>query len=172
MKTINLVAMVLLGSSVAFTSCNDDDDYMMENQTFVTQASSSNNLEIQAGTLAMEQSSDTEVHHYGEHMVTDHGTAGEELMALASDNEWQIPQNLLTAHQNMLNELVPLSGDQFDKAFMRIMVQSHQEAVALFEQASRNNGVKDNELRAWAADKLPVLRGHLQDAIELQQDIN
>src|SRR5690606_22803930 len=149
-----------------------DDDYTMDNQTFVSRASSSNSLEISAGGLAMQKASSDAVHHYGEHMVNDHSAAGTELAALASEKGWQVSTSLMPPHQNMLNELTPLSGYAFDRAFTRIMVQSHQEAVSLFDQASRNDGVRDRELRNWAGEKLPTLRAHLEEAQELNATVN
>jgi putative membrane protein len=173
MKNTNVLVMLLLGGSILFGSCKDkDDDHTMDNQTFVTRASSSNQLEINAGNLAVQLGANAEVRHYGEHMVADHSTAGTELTALASRKGWQIATSLMQPHQQMINELSPLSGNAFDKAFARIMVQSHQEAVSLFEQASRDDGLPDRELREWAGGKLPTLKAHLEEARELNATIN
>lgn len=174
MKKTNLLVMLLLGGSLMFTSCkdDDDDDQTIDNQTFVTRASSSNNLEISAGNLAVQKANSDAVRHYGEHMVADHTAAGSELTALASRKGWQVSTSLMQPHQNMVNELTPLSGEAFDRAFARIMVQSHQEAVSLFDQASHTNGVPDRELRNWAEGKLPKLREHLEEARELNTNLN
>ncbi len=173
MKKTNLFIMLLLGGSIMFTSWKDnDDDHTLDNQNFVSRASSSNQLEVNAGNLAIQKGSHADVRHYGEHMVTDHSTAGTELSALASRKGWQVSTTLLQPHQNLLNELTPLSGETFDKTFARIMVQSHQEAVSLFDQASRDDGVPDMELRNWAGGKLPTLRVHLGEAQELNATIN
>lgn len=52
------------------------------------------------------------------------------------------------------------------------MVDSHQEAIGLFETAASDNGVPDSDLRAMAATKLSTLRTHLQGAITLRNSVN
>lgn len=53
MKTQKTLIMVAL-TTVSLQGCKKDDDenYAMDNQSFVSQASSSNSLEIQAGAIA------------------------------------------------------------------------------------------------------------------------
>ena len=154
---------------------NDDDNDMvdrMQNQEFVTMAANSNQFEIEAGELATERGSDERVIEYGNHMVMDHGAAGVELTALATTKGWNVPDDLMAEEQEMLEELMMLEGVAFDQEFARQMVLSHQEAVSLFERASGPNGVIDSELREWAGKKLPTLRAHLEDAQELDAQIN
>ena len=164
---------MLLSSFLTFQSCsNDDDDEMMnvDRQMFVTQAASGNMLEIQAGALAMQNGQSTAVKTYGEHMVNDHTQASAELASIANQKQLTVPTQLTEKHQAQLNSLKPLTGTSFDKAFMNMMVSSHQEQVSLFEQASI--GVDDDELRELASNKLPVLRAHLQEAQQLNGTIN
>jgi putative membrane protein len=75
-------------------------------------------------------------------------------------------------HQQNLAILAAASGTDFDKKFAQIMVDSHQETVALFENGAMEGGVPDGDLRNMAAAKLPTLRTHLQDAINLRTTVN
>lgn len=166
---IAMPCMLLVGA------CDNDDNNDMErmqNQEFVTMAASSNRFEIEAGELAGEQGADERVIEYGSHMVMDHGTAGMELAALADTKGWQAPNDLLEKEQEMLEDLMVLEGAAFDQEFARKMVLSHEQAVSLFERASGPDGVLDGDLREWAAGKLPTLRAHLEDARELNAQIN
>lgn len=156
-------------------ACTDDDDNgmdRMQNQEFVTMAASSNRFEIEAGELAREQGADERVIDYGNHMVMDHGVAGAELTALATAKGWNVPDDLLAKEREMLEDLIVLEGAAFDQEFARQMVRSHEEAVSLFERATGPDGVLDDDLREWAAEKLPTLRAHLEDARELDAQIN
>jgi putative membrane protein len=167
------LAMLMMVSATALTSCKDDDeDYVMTNQEFVTRASSSNNFEVAAGALAINKAENAEVKHYGEHMVTDHSTAATEMKSLANGKGWTIPTSLLPNEQQNLNKLNSLSGAAFDKEFANVMVLSHQDAVTLFETGSDAMGVPDADLRAMASAKLPTLRAHLQLAIQLRTQVN
>jgi putative membrane protein len=168
-------AMILMCFTVLVISCSKDDDtdnYILSNQEFVTRASSSNNFEIAAGALAKTKGNLEAVRHYGEHMVTDHTAAGLEMKNLASQKGWVISEQLREKEQANIALLTPLTGVAFDKEFARIMVDSHQDAVALFELASANMGVSDGDLRNFATTKLPTLKAHLQEAIALKTTVN
>lgn len=162
------VAMLFISAS-ALTSCKDDDnqEYAMSNQEFITRASSSNNFEIAAGGLAVSKGEDADVKNYGEHMVSDHTAAGLEMKNLASAKGWAVSDALQTHEQQHLVKLAGLSGAAFDREFVKIMVQSHQDAVALFETGSSPMGLPDADLRALASAKLPTLKAHLQEAMQL-----
>jgi putative membrane protein len=168
MKNFKLltVFVVLFSTVLTVSSCKKDrdNDFRMSNQDFVDRATSSNNFEIAAGNLAVTKGVSAEVKAYGEHMVQDHSAVGAEMMALANKKGWSIPTNLLPKEQANIDSLNSATGAAFDALFARKMVVSHQEAIDLFETASRANGVPDTELRTWASGKLPALRAHLQEA--------
>ena len=60
---------------------------------------------------------------------------------------------------NAIEKLNNLSGASFDKAYVEMMVVDHQNAVALFEKASKST---DNDVKAYANKYLPVLKKHLK----------
>ena len=168
-----MTALMFVSATTSF-SCKDDDDqeYKLSNQEFVTRASSSNNFEIAAGGLAVTRAENAEVKHYGEHMVSDHGTAGMEMKNLAAGKGWAVPDALQQKEQQNLDKLTALNGAAFDREFANIMVQSHQDAIALFEIGADPMGVPDADLRNLASAKLPTLRTHLQDAVALKTQVN
>ncbi|RFZ81672.1 DUF4142 domain-containing protein [Mucilaginibacter terrenus] len=172
MKKFTLGLMMLLGSIVSLQSCKDEenDGMRISSQEFTTQAASGNMLEIQAGQLALTKASNAEVKQYGQHMVTDHTKATDELKATAAKNNITVPTQLTAAHQQQLNALAPLSGAEFDKAFAALMVQSHQEQVTLFEKATTYADIGD--FRTLAAEKLPTLKEHLTEATTLNATVN
>lgn len=68
-------------------------------------------------------------------------------------------------HQNMAQKLGQLSGEEFDREYMRQMVKDHEKAVSLFQkEASKGD---DAEVKAWAAKTLPALQEHLRMAREI-----
>jgi putative membrane protein len=171
MKKLTFLMIVVLGTAIIFQSCKKDHNYNMNNQDFVTQASSSNMFEIAAGNLAVQKSSNANVKAFGNHMITDHGQAGAEMATLASQKGWTVPSAMLVKEQTNYNALAALTGTAFDKQFAMMMVTSHQETVALFENAASDNGVPDDDLRGFASGKLPTLRDHLTDAQTLQTQV-
>jgi putative membrane protein len=169
------LVMLLFVATCTITSCKDDNDeqnYVMTNQEFVDKASSSNNFEVAAGALALSKDENAAVKQYGSHMVNDHTTAGAEMKTLAAQKGWTVPDALQQKEQQNLDKLAGLNAAAFDKAFSSIMVQSHQDAVALFETAANQMGVPDADLSALAAAKLPTLKAHLEEAVALNAKVN
>lgn len=172
MKTLKSMVIVTL-TILSLQGCKKDDNenYVMDNQSFVTQASSSNSFEIQAGAIAMIKAQNAAVKHYGEHMVTDHTAVGNEMKSLAAGKGWMIDAALQPKEQQNLQKLNNLDAASFDREFMQIMVMSHQDAVNLFSNAAGDMGVPDADLRAFAGAKLPSLNAHLQEALSLQAQV-
>jgi putative membrane protein len=168
------LTMLFLAGATVLSSCTKDDGeaYTMTNQDFVNKASSSNNFEVAAGALAVSKAQNADVKQYGEHMVSDHTTAGVEMKNLASGKGWTVPTNLQAKEQQNLDKLNALSGSAFDKEFVNVMVLSHQDAVNLFQTASSGLGVPDADLRSLALGKLPTLKDHLEDANDLKAKVN
>lgn len=171
MKNIKVLTglLVLFSTVLTVSSCKKDrdNDFRLSNQDFVNRASSSNNFEIAAGNLAITKGVSEEVKAYGQHMVNDHSAVGAEMTALATAKGWSVPTSLMPKEQANLDSLNSATGAAFDALFARKMVVSHQEAIDLFETASRSNGVPDTDLRTFASGKLPALRAHLTEATAL-----
>lgn len=176
MKNLKLLSavIVLIFSAFTFQACNDkdDDDLRMDNHQFVVQASSSNSFEIAAGNLAIKKGESENVKSYGRRMVQDHTIVGLEMDSLADAKGWSIPSELQTKEKANLDKLNAASDTEFDQQFADIMIQSHEDAVELFTMASAKNGVTDSDLRKFAADKLPALKKHLEDALTLKTQVN
>ncbi len=176
MKKLRLLSTVIIAliTVLAFQSCDDDDadNLRMDNQTFVTKASGSNNFEIAAGTLAMSKGESELVRDYGNHMVEDHTAVGVELSALAESKDWIISTELQAEDKIKIATLTALTGTAFDKEYAEIMVESHENAVDLFTSASGSNGVMDTELKSFASGKLPTLKTHLEEAQTLEAEVD
>jgi putative membrane protein len=176
MKRLKLLSTVVIAliTVLAFQSCDDDDmdNIRIDNQTFVTKASSSNNFEIAAGVLAMSKGESELVRNYGDNMVEAHTAVGLELSALADSKDWTLATELQADEKVKIATLTALTGTAFDKEYANIMVDSHEDAVDLFTSASGSNGVMDTELKSFASTKLPALKGHLEAAQTLKTEVN
>ena len=72
--------------------------------------------------------------------------------------------------QRAVNKLAKKTGSDFDKAYVERMVDAHEDAIDLFQKASRD--VKDPELQAFASKMLPKLQQHQQHARSLEQTVS
>jgi predicted outer membrane protein len=65
--------------------------------------------------------------------------------------------------------LSKLSGPQFDKEFIDVMVREHRNALQVFEhEANRNPSSQDSTV---ARELLPQLRQHLTETEQIQRQL-
>jgi len=138
---------------------------------FVRAAAASDLYEMEASRLAEQRSQNTEVKRFAQHMLRDHGkTTGElkgMLPQLQGVSAQQIATSLDRQHQALLEQLQGVQGAEFDRAFVRQQVQSHQAAVDLFRAYAQSGD--DARLKQWATQTLPSLEEHLREAQQLQR---
>ena len=61
------------------------------------------------------------------------------------------------------------SGAAFDKAYVDMMVKDHEKDVKEFEKEA-NNG-KDEQIKGFASETLPVLKEHLEKIKSIQSKL-
>ena len=131
-----------------------------EDKEFVSKTGMGGLAEVQMGQLALSKAVSADVKAFAQRMVTDHSKANEELSQLATAKGVALPTELEGAAEEAMEHLNSLSGADFDKAYMKHMVEDHQKAVADFEKASTT--AQDSDLKGWAGKILPTLKEHLQ----------
>jgi len=131
-------------------------------QPFAREAATGGMAEVELGTLAKGKASNADVKQFADRMVTDHGKAGDELKQWAQQKKVTLPTAIEAKHKATQDRLSKLSGDAFDKAYMRDMVTDHEHDVAAFKREAASG--KDPDLKAWAAKTLPTLEDHLKMA--------
>jgi putative membrane protein len=135
---------------------------------FVMDAAMSSMLEVELGRIAAQQGASDSVKQFGQMMVDHHQKANAELMTLASSKGVTLPTTLDEKHQQQLTKLQGLSGAEFDRAYARLMVREHRDAVSDFEK--ENSRGTDMDLKAFAGKTLPTLQEHLRMARALEDE--
>lgn len=130
--------------------------------TFANKAAMSDMFEIQAGKLAQDQAKDKDVKQFGSHMVSDHTKTSDAMKEMAQKKSMTLPTKLDSEHQQKLDKLRGVKGEQFDSAYMQGQVDAHQTAVSLFRTEAQNG--KDADLKRFAEQTLPTLEQHLRMA--------
>jgi putative membrane protein len=171
MKKQMWITLLLALAVVAASACCALADQSMakSDQKFLMEAADGGMMEVQFGQLAQKNAQAPEVKQFAERMVTDHGKGGEELKALAQQKNLSIPGQMQQKHMKDYDKLSKISGANFDRMYMNMMVKDHIKDVADFRKATQK--VKDPYLNAWAAKTLPVLEQHLQQAKEVSQKL-
>lgn len=133
-----------------------------QDTTFAKEAASAGLMEVELGNLAQQNAESPRVKSFGEMMVRDHSAANNELKSLASAKNLMLSDSMMKKHRDHVESLRKLTGKNFDRRYMQMMVDDHTEDVEKFEKASTNS--TDADLKTWAGKTLPILRMHLDSA--------
>ena len=136
--------------------------------TFVTKAGQDGMTEVALGKLALEKSKSQNVRSFADHMVKDHGKANDELTTIAARKHYDVPKSLDAKHQAVVSEMQAKSGAEFDAAYADHMAMAHNQAIALFKDAS---GSSDPDLAGFASKTLPTLQEHKKMADALKSTV-
>ncbi len=94
---------------------------------FINEAAQGGLAEVELGQLAVQKATSDDVKKFGQRMVDDHSKANDKLKELAASKGINLPQAPNAKQEAAKDRLSKLSGDQFDKAYMRDMLQESQE---------------------------------------------
>lgn len=134
--------------------------------SFVAKVGVGNLFEIQSSQLALSRTKSSAVKDFANRMVTDHTAAAAKFKQALADAKLTAPPEKLDAeHQAILDSLKANQVD-FDKAYIAAQYHAHVETVALFK-AYASNG-ENGRMKAFAADLLPTLQGHLDHVSKMR----
>ena len=135
--------------------------------------------EVELGRMAMERGASPEVKQFGDMMVKDHSKAGDELKQVAMQHSIPMPAGLDQKHQDLKTTLSNLRGAEFDREYMKAMVDGHEDVVDRLQTRASEDRFGDDKgevkpersdnpveaaLNQWAAKALPTVRHHLDEA--------
>jgi putative membrane protein len=129
---------------------------------FMQTATAFSVFEMQAGQIATQRAASPEVAQFGRHLVIDHTHHNRSLRELGEQKFMVLPDSMGQEQMAFRDHFRKFTGEAFDRVFVLKQIQVHEEAVALYEQASRE--VPDQAIQKWARDVLPTLRQHLDQA--------
>lgn len=133
--------------------------------SFYKDAAEAGIAEIDAGNLASEKATDPKLKEFAAMMVKDHSAANAKLQPLATSKGVKWPVSANVGQIATLAKLKLLSGETFDKSYIKGQVKAHKETVALLKKEIASG--EDPDAKAFAKSTLPTVRAHLKaiDAI-------
>lgn len=136
---------------------------------FAMKAASGGMFEVEASKLAEQKGMNPKVKEFAAMMVKDHGKANEELMAIASAKGIVLPPQMGEDHQEKYNELSKLSGKEFDKKYVSLMVDAHEMDDKAFSDAATE--CKDMQLKEFATKTSGVVKEHLNHVKQIKDSM-
>jgi putative membrane protein len=117
---------VSVGTGGAGADVRDDDD-------FVQDVALKNMAEIELSRIALERATSAEIKAFAQKMIEDHGAAGDKLKTVVSGHPIAWPAQLDDKHRKTADELVSTQGADFDREYVKAMIEGHQDLAAKLE---------------------------------------
>lgn len=133
---------------------------------FAMMAAQGGVAEVQLGQLAAQKGNRPEVKAFGQQMVDDHSKANDQLKSVAQAENITLPTTMNAKDQAEYNKLQGLSGDAFDREYVKDMVKDHEMDVKDFQKEADKGA--DPQIKNFASQTLPILQQHLSKIKSIQ----
>jgi putative membrane protein len=133
---------------------------------FLAEALRTSLAEARMGELAAQQSYDPRVREYGMKLASDHTAHAGEIERLLEPLGVAVPTEPSAEGISQHAALARLSGEEFDAAFVQMMIWTHTEAIEKYGAQTHAN--PDRSVHDFASKSLPMLREHLAAAESLR----
>jgi putative membrane protein len=150
----SIASTLLILPIAAFSASNSPDS------DFYKLAAEGGISEVELGTLAEDKATSQDVKDFAAMMVKDHGAADDKLKSLAASKGVDLPTSASIGEIATKAKLNVLSGDTFDKSYIKSQLKAHHEAIALFRKEASTG--QDPDAKAFASATLPTLKKHMQ----------
>jgi putative membrane protein len=143
----------------------------LSDSDYVDKTAMTDMFEIQASELALKKSSNPGVKSFAERMIKDHTASTKELTKLVQQSNLNLapPTTLDEKHKTMLHKLENASSADFDRAYTKMQVKGHQQALELQNAYSMTG---DNpKLKQFAGKATEMVQMHLSMAEKLSQSM-
>ena len=132
---------------------------------FINQAATGGLAEIRLGQLAIQQATSPAVRKFGQHMIDQHTRVDQQLGEIAQARGVTLPSTLDPAQEEIMAQLAEEHGSRFNLDYLHNQVAAHQAQLELFQQEVSDG--TDADLKAFAAQTIPVIQRHLAQAQRL-----
>jgi putative membrane protein len=156
MKRILIFSLAAILLMFGLIGCNSE---ATNSSSFTTKAAQGGMSEVLLGNLALAKGQSADVKQFAELMVADHTRANNDLKEIAARKSVALPTDTNDEQKSLLEKLSKLSGADFDKAYVKAMVDDHEKDVDEFTAQAKSG--TDADIKAFAAKTLPTLQSHL-----------
>ena len=169
------LAIAIGGAVAATASAQAQSNAAPTDPQIAMIAVTADTVDIDAGKLAAEKTSNAKVKEFAELMVRDHSSVNDQATALAkklnlTPEESPTSKSLKAGGDKMMTKLKGLSGAQFDKAYVDNEVAYHEQVLGAVDKTLIPNA-QNAELKSLLESARPVFVSHLNHAKELQASL-
>jgi putative membrane protein len=136
---------------------------------FVAKVAACSHLGEKLSEVASKQASNNDVKGFARRVLKEHKVLDEKLMEAAKDTKVAVVTGTDPEQRKELTRISKLDGAAFDRAYMKRMIEGHEQAIKMFEAQAKQG--KNAELSRFATDTLPALREHLKVARTVAKEL-
>ena len=100
---------------------------------FVRDVAIKNMAAIELSRMALNKTANLEIKSFAQSMIDDHSTVGQKLKTVVSGQAIEWPAQLDDKHREAADELAKEQGVDFDRDYLKAMVDGHQDLTAKLE---------------------------------------
>jgi putative membrane protein len=143
----------------------------LADRDFVGDTMADGRAEVELGKLAQQKTRNTQVKDFAAMMIRDHTKAAAELKTVAANANIDLSKvdADMDHGKDTRDRLAKLSGMEFDREYMKTMVDEHEKAVDAVEDKA--NKADNDHVKQWAAKTLPTLKKHLEEAKTIHESL-
>lgn len=124
---------------------------------------------VELGKLAAQKAASPDVKQFGQKVAEEQSKTTGQLKDVATKENLSIPGELDAKHQSRIDKLSKLSGQQFDKAYLKDQLKNEQSQLRDFSDEAK--GGTDPAVKAFAAGTLPALQQQVELAKNLSKSV-
>ena len=141
----------------------------------LTLVSHSNSAEIASSKLALEQAQNAQVKSFAQMMIKEHTAMEQEGTRVANALGSSVAntgkaEDSREDKSEELDELRGARNAQFDKAYMKFQVESHEKTLKMLQDQQER--AQNAELKAMITKAIPAVQAHLTRAQQLQKMVD
>lgn len=177
----NFILPLLLTATVTVAACETGNNETVSTKTEMAQspadlndleiahvAYTADNIDIRYASIALERSSNPDIHAFAQTMIRDHTTVNELALALldklgASAQDNFLSQKLNTDSEAIAAKLESLSGKEFDLYYATNELGYHKAVNDLVENSFIPN-IENDEVKELFKAGLGIFKGHQEHA--------
>ena len=133
---------------------------------FLEQALRGDNSEIMLGRIAADRARDPQVREFGRTLVQDHAEARTDVIQVGRHMGLHPTRDVTDDARDLRDRLRDARGREFDRMFIRHMVDDHRQDIDKFRDEAREHHGPVSDL---AERQLPTLQKHLDMALALDR---
>jgi putative membrane protein len=92
-----------------------------------------NMAEIELSRMALVKTTNRDIRSFAQMMIDDHSAAADKLRSVVSEQAIDWPAHLDDKHRETADELAEKQGGDFDREYLKAMVEGHQDLTAKLE---------------------------------------